>query len=477
MDLRSVVSLCASFAVGLACSSPPAPRPAPPEPTHPAAPALVEPEPEAKPAASPAERLMAKTLARALEIQGEVARIRELAFHKVVPAERQSRDDFAKVVRRELDKELPRAESARISKALFHTGFLVDEIDLGDAMALAVTSQAAAYYDPDSGKFFAVSLSSDLSWLEIMTAHELTHGLQDQHFDLRKYYGERPRVELSEDAINARRFIVEGEATFVMFLHAAALEAEVWEAEPLAKQISFTLGLLAGQMSWQQLVDSSKKQAGSIEGVDAEQLEALDKIPPFVLVPMLESYLGGAVTVATIYADGGWKAVSDLYANPPSSTEQVLHPDKLIGKRDEPQAVTLPSLAAAHGEPLIDETLGELGWRVFLETWKVGDAKRAAAGWDGDRLAVYKTPAGLVALAALIFDTARDAEEFARAYTESAARRHPGGAAAGNSIVKRGGGGEIHVKQRRSAVYIVDSADPKIAAALLARLEREARFK
>lgn len=473
---RLYAALASLAILGAACSAPPAPAPV--EPTRPAtADPVDEPKP-ARPVKPTAEQLMERTLARAVEIQGEVARLRELAFKKVVPAERQERDAFAKVVKRELTKELPPDESAKLSQALFHTGFVADKVDLGEAMALAVTSQVAAYYDPETGKFYAVSLSSDLSWLEIMTAHELTHGLQDQHFDLRKYYGEEPKVEMSEDALNARRFIVEGEATFVMLLHAAAMQSKVWDASKLGPQIAVGLRFIAGSMTWQQMVADSVEQAGKIEGIEKEQAEAMAKIPPFILVPMLESYLGGASAISAVYAKGGWDAVTALYANPPTSTEQVLHPDKLIGNRDEPRAVTLPSLEKQYGKALIDETLGELGWRVYLETWNVKNAHDAATGWDGDRLAVYKTPAGLVGMAALTFDSADDAKEFEVAFGLSAAARFPEGASPKSpASIKRSDGGVVLIKRRGSTVYIVDSADARGAARLLATVARKTSVK
>ena len=467
--LRAAAACALLFACGP--STKPAPEPPPAEPAKPVA---TDKASEAKPPAPEKptpEQLMAQTLARAVEIQEVVARLRELKFKKEVPAERQSREDFSKYVRESLAKELPKDESARISKALFHMGFLTDKIDLGDSMALAFTSQAAAYYDPESGKFYAVSLSSDLNWLEIMTAHELTHGLQDQHFDLRAYYGEKPRMDLSEDQLNARRFVVEGEASFVMFLHMFGVQTRSDNVEKLAAQTAVALKFMVASMSWQQLVESSKQQASKIDGIDAAQLEALDKIPPFILVPMLESYLGGAVAISKVYETGGWKAVSALYADPPDSTEQVLHPDKLLGDRDLPTVITLPSLAAKHGKPLFEETLGELGWRVYLETWKVAGAKEAAAGWDGDRSAVYQTKSGPVAITALTFDTPKDAREFEAAFAESVARRFPKGAVKGDSgTFKRADNGNVLVSRRKSDVYIVDSADARSARRVLAQI-------
>lgn len=477
LPMLRAVSLCILL---VACGPSSKPAPVEPVPTPEPTAAEAAPATEAKEPTKPTpEELMAKTLARAKEIQAVVAGLRGLEFKKEVPAERQSRDEFASYVRESLAKELPKAESARLSKALYHMGFLTDEIDLGDAMALAFTSQAAAYYDPETGKFYAVSLSSDQKWLEIMTAHELTHGLQDQHFDLRAYYGEEPKAELTEDQLNARRFIVEGEASFVMFLHMFGAQTDSKDVDKLAKQTAVALKLMVASMTWQQLVESSKQQASKV-GVDSEALEALDKIPPFILVPMLESYIGGAVAISAVYQAGGWEAVSKLYANPPDSTEQVLHPDKLVGDRDLPTAVTLPSLARTYGEPLIDETLGELGWRVYLETWEIKDAEEAAAGWDGDRSAVYQTKAGPVAITALTFDSAKDAEEFETAFAASVAKRFPKGVVKGDErSFKRTdkAGGVIRIARRKSAVYIVDSVDARGAKRLLAKITRKTRTR
>ena len=59
--------------------------------------------------------------------------------------------------------------------------------------------------------------------LDTMSAHELTHGLQDQHFDLTKYLAEGQKLD--DDQLNARRFVVEGDATFTMLLYAIAANA------------------------------------------------------------------------------------------------------------------------------------------------------------------------------------------------------------------------------------------------------------
>jgi hypothetical protein len=470
-----LLAISVALAMALGCG----PRGAPAQTTAPEA-------GESQASAAPAEpldareRLLAATLARARTIQDEVAAVRVLPFKRVVPAERQTREEFAKVVAREFARELPRSESEKASAALYHLGFLRTRIDLLEALSDATTTQVAAYYNPETGKFYAVSLSSDPVWLEVMTAHELTHGLQDQHFDLRAYYGQKPERELSEDQLNARRFVVEGEASFVMLLHMAAKQSgqletmvagDAPERAPLLAalypQVRMMVAMIAGT-PWQQLVEDTKKQAETISDNDADQVEAMDSIPPFILVPMLESYTRGALTVAQVHQAGGWDAVAALYTDPPDSTEQVLHPaEKLVKDRDYPTAIALPDYQAKYGEPLVDEVLGELGWRVYFETWEIAAAAEAAAGWDGDKVAVYKTPDGPLALMALNFDSGDDAREFAEAFAASLAARFPGEPSEKRGAAiryPRPGGGGVLVRRRRRDVFIVDSAAKAAAA-------------
>ena len=52
--------------------------------------------------------------------------------------------------------------------------------------------------------------------LDTMSAHELTHGLQDQHFDLQKYMPSGDKLD--DDHQAARRFVAEGaEGSFESF--------------------------------------------------------------------------------------------------------------------------------------------------------------------------------------------------------------------------------------------------------------------
>jgi hypothetical protein len=97
---------------------------------------------------------------------------------------------------------------------------------------------------------------------------------------------------------------------------------------------------------------------------------------------------------------GGWAALRDLLASPPASGEQLLHPGKL--GVDAPREVTLPAWPGAAGpaERVDVDVLGEPGLLALLLERGLPEVEAglAASGWDGDRLAVWRTPDGRRAL-------------------------------------------------------------------------------
>jgi len=132
--------------------------------------------------------------------------------------------------------------------------------------------------------------------------------------------------------------------------------------------------------------------------------------------------------VQTLQRQGGFAAVDSAFRDPPQSTEQILHPEKYTA-REAPVAVQLPELAAALGEgwrQTATDTLGELDLRILIQQF--GDrqtAERAAAGWGGDRYALLEDDAGRAAVAIkTTWDSAPDAQEFFRAYSDAVRKRY-----------------------------------------------------
>jgi len=121
------------------------------------------------------------------------------------------------------------------------------------------------------------------------------------------------------------------------------------------------------------------------------------------------------------WKSGGWGSVRDMWAERPGSTEQLLHPAKY--GEDLPSQVVLPDwpddFPAA--ELVGVDTLGELEVYRLLRIAQVERdvARVAAAGWDGDALALYRTEGGdSVVVWRSLWDRELDAQQFYAALAE-----------------------------------------------------------
>jgi hypothetical protein len=385
-----------------------------------------------------------QAIARLSTIQPKLAALRELPLDTPVPAEYQTTDDFRAFMRKGLAKELPPEKAANTAQALHHLGFFKELVDLPKVLEQTMATQAAAYYDPGTKKFFVVMVPDSDLMLDTISAHELTHALQDKHFDLTKYLP----PDLDDDQGIARRFIAEGDATFAMFAYMATDKAGPSALPKLLKLLGGQLETMASQ-STAGYAEMMKEQAAMMPGLDADMkksMESIQDLPPMIVGPLIDSYLKGALVAMDAYEAKGWKGVDALYTKPPTSTEQVLHPKtKLIPTREEPRQVTLPKL---DGTELTRNVVGELQWSIYFQQWDVKQPD-AAPGWGGDHYAVMKGKDGkLVGYIATTWDTPKDAEEFEAAYKASVAARFPSGA--------RDDGAKVFIKRAGKNVFIVD---------------------
>jgi hypothetical protein len=381
---------------------------------------------------------------RVAGIQPKLAAIRHLSLDHAIPAVYQTKDDFRAFVHREVTKDA--ANDKGTTPALVQLGLLPPKIDLAAAEEQAFATQAAAYYDPAQKKFFLVMVPDAPAMLDTVSAHELTHGLQDQHFDLKTFMGEG-KTKLDEDAATARRFLVEGDATFTMLLFAAADTGK--ELTPARiKGMRFQIDMMAG-MDTNAMIETVGAQTGLGSGDFADSMKAMRDIPRAVLVPMMDSYTKGALVSQVAFEHGGWAGIDGLYKDPPESTEQVLHPDtKLFPNRDHPKKVTLPKLPGY--TEVTSNVLGELMWQVYFASWKHDGDDHVSEDWGGDRYAVVKGKDGkLVGLIVTVWDTPEAAARFAKAYSSTIPART---AAEGHS-------GKIWVKSDGARVVIVDGGE------------------
>src|SRR5438876_9006511 len=91
-------------------------------------------------------------------------------------------------------------------------GLVSSDFDLAKFLVTFYTEQAAGVYDPRRKTMLIADwVGEDMQ--KMVLAHELTHALQDQNFDLQKFLH---AVRDDDDASSARQAIVEGHATAAM---------------------------------------------------------------------------------------------------------------------------------------------------------------------------------------------------------------------------------------------------------------------
>jgi hypothetical protein len=85
--------------------------------------------------------------------------------------------------------------------------------------------------------------------------------------------------------------------------------------------------------------------------------------------------------------------VDQVWTHPPETTEQILHVDKWVQHEPAIAIKTPPAASLGSAFRLVDDdSFGELGFAIAYEEWlDRADARLAAAGWGGDRSAVYTT--------------------------------------------------------------------------------------
>jgi hypothetical protein len=102
-------------------------------------------------------------------------------------------------------------------------------------------------------------------------------------------------------------------------------------------------------------------------------------------------YVFGVPFVHRLRARGGWDAVNATWSNVPISTEQVMHPEKYEANERPETVGVAPAPATTGWNQLHSDTTGELGLLITLEEWSdFEEARKAAAGWGGDRVVLYR---------------------------------------------------------------------------------------
>jgi hypothetical protein len=347
------------------------------------------------PGVAPTNTKTAAVVATTAEVLKETSEIRELSILRPVKSGAQSRAEIERMVIKNMDEETKPEETRASELALKKLGLVPPDFQFRPFIVKLLTEQVAGYYDPKAQEFYLADWI-DLDGQKPVMAHELTHALQDQHFNLRRFE-KWPKGD--SDAEMAAHALIEGDATLAMIRY---VTRDLKRAVAFAKSI----------------------------GSDESSSEQIDKAPRALRESLLFPYEQGSQWVTSLYRRGGWALVSKAFTDLPQSTEQILHADKYFA-REAPVKVEMEDIRAQLGSgwKRIDyDVNGEWGYYLILNEYLKTGAGAAAAGWSGDRFAVYEEPksAQILITQMTVWDTEQDAREFFDAYASRTESRYAG---------------------------------------------------
>ncbi len=357
--------------------------------------------PESQPAATPISPSLAAQMAN---LEAVTAALRDLPIKQTVEHRFPTRQQTIDYLRETYARELPPEQIERTKDFYVALGLLSPDIDLSEVYLNLLGSQVAGFYDSDTETMNVIPTVGDdpgttLSFTEqVIYVHEFTHALQDQYFGLSALM-DNPDMQNSPDRSLALTSLVEGDATAIMTVY----EQNVTMRNPLA-----ALGML-------------------VEGLQAGNLLLPADVPSILTTELLLPYEEGLNFVVAVFKSGGWDGVNAAYGNPPTTSEQILHPDKYIAGEGA-QDVALDDASAVLGDGWVnqwDTTAGEFYLREQLKTeLPKTEARDAVAGWGGDHFRIYVDASGDLAYAlALAWDTPADQAEYEDAYRAYATAR------------------------------------------------------
>ncbi|MFB6142611.1 MAG: Hvo_1808 family surface protein [Halorientalis sp.] len=328
--------------------------------------------------------------------------LRDAEFEESVPVSVISRDEFQSRDGGNDTTEAFAAWNNQVWEALFVDG---EDSNVQERLSATYGSSVVGFYSPGDDEIKIVTDSPDSPTIDNGTlVHELTHALQDQQGRLRaaQQHGGTQDADLAVDGV------IEGEANYIETRYARRCGG-AWDCV-------------------------ATPQAGS-GGSGGDRNLGL-------LLVILQPYSDGPVYVDHLREQGGWAAVDAAFADPPESTEQVIH------RTDEAPTPIDYEDRARNGWRTYDvgqngsDTVGEASiYTMFWYQARTADADtvapasigrtdspfdiynydaRPSAGWANDRVFPYRRGSGEDAAGGYVWvtewDTERDAREFERAY-------------------------------------------------------------
>lgn len=319
------------------------------------------------------------------ELKGFVEKERGLKFKRNVKVTLLSEKQFKAYVSDASASE-PETDEVDVGRVTFEAlGLIEKNIDLDALGETAAGQSLLGWYDSEEKALF-VRGNKVTPFIKTILVHELTHALQDQHFDIVR----EDLYEANDDSSLGLEAVVEGDATRVEMAYYESLTAEE-----------------------ERLVELEANDAG-----DPATSEVPDALSAWMAVP----YQLGPVFMEAMFQDGGNDQLNKALKNPPVTSEQLLYPDLYLANEPAVPVATPP----ADGKAIDDGMFSQVGLVVILQAAMDPEvAFQAAEGWGGDQYVVWENGDKSCMRFDMVMETPRDQREL-NAALRTWAKEHGG---------------------------------------------------
>lgn len=326
--------------------------------------------------------------------------------HSPVKRRMISPDELEQSARANLSKQEYADRFARSELTMKKFGLVPRDFDLKEFLVKVERKNIAAYYDYNT-KTISLLNTIPVEQQEAILAHELTHALQDQNYDLHSWL---KTVDASDEASTARRAVVEGQATVVFVDYLLAR---------VGRNVENTPGVIF------RLEDPAVKYA-----VDSQLMHDA----PMILREWgTFPYREGLIFEGELLQAGGKKlAFPEVFAHPPQTTHEIIQPRAYLEHQKVAQ-VPLPDANALGDQYEVYDSgsMGELDVRALL--WQLGTrtlAEDLSRDWRGGAYAAFRKKAAGTSTADLKllyvsrWNSPEAAQRFAKFYVAGISRRY-----------------------------------------------------
>ena len=369
------------------------------------------------------------------QLEQTTQQVRHLAPLHSVPAAFLPSAQFNTVVQSNMRRGETDAQLEIGRRELVLLGLLSPSADYKNLLFQNMTSQVLGLYDYYAHKLYVRNESGKVFGVDrYAIAHEYTHALQDQHYNLKKLMPDQSAISYrNSDAEGAHHALIEGDAVNTSYLY-------------ISKAYTPT----------------------EVHDLVNEPVPQVKPLPKGLQRQFDFPYTTGVQFVQNLYKTGGMTAVDAAYHRLPTSTYEIMHPSAYV-RHWKPVRVALHGVVGMPDWKQVDDDVnGAFG--VDLILWQYlprTQADRVTNAYRGDRYIFLENGAEGAMLLKTVWTSPATAGAAKAAWVQSIRARMPNARVTGQGATTLVQGSvSVYLHVSKSSLKVAYASSPALAQQL-----------